>query len=246
MELKGRVALVTGGGRRVGRVLAEALGARGATVAVHYNESQSGAKDVVASLTKVGGKAQAFGAQLTQTAAPEKLVADVVAAFGQLDVLINSAAIMVRTPFGAVSAEEWDNMFALNLRAPFMLSQAAAPHLKNARGAIINIADLAAFETWPGYIPHGLTKAGVVQMTRNLAQILAPDVRVNGIAPGAVLMPDAMSAKDEAEFTGGTPLARTGTPADVASAMMYLLDAEFVTGETIVVDGGRHVRSSTT
>jgi pteridine reductase len=246
VELKGRVALVTGGGRRVGRALAEALGARGATVGVHYNESESGAKEAVAAITEAGGRARAFGAQLTQPAAPAELIAEVVAAFGQLDVLINSAAVMVRTPFGQVTVAQWDEMFALNLRAPFMLSQAAAPQLKKARGAIVNIADLAAFETWPGYIPHGITKAGVVQMTRNLAQVLAPEVRVNGIAPGTVLLPDDWDAKDAARLEATTPLKRSGTPADVASAMLYLLDSEFVTGETIVVDGGRHVRGSTT
>lgn len=246
MQLRDKVALVTGGGRRVGRALAMALGGRGATLAVHHHESAAGARDVVGALVAAGGSARAFGADLALAEAPAALVRDVVAAFGRLDVLINSAAIMVRTPFGEVSAVEWDRMFALNLRAPFLLSQAAAPHLRTARGAIVNIADLAAFETWPGYIPHGITKAGVVQMTRNLAHILAPDVRVNGIAPGAVLMPDAMSAKEESDFTEGTPLARTGTPADVVDAMLYLLDAEFVTGETIVVDGGRHVRGSTT
>ena len=245
MALSGRVALVTGGGRRVGRALAMALGERGATVAVHYNESEAGALEVVAARTAAGGRAMAFHAELAQPDAPARLIHDVVATFGQLDVLVNSAAIMVRTPFGEVSAADWDRMFALNLRAPFLLSQAAAPHLRRTRGAIVNIADLAAFETWPGYVPHGISKAGVVQMTRNLAVLLAPDVRVNGIAPGAVLMPDTMTAAEEADFNRQTPLGRTGTPADVASAMLYLLDADFVTGETIIVDGGRHVRAST-
>jgi pteridine reductase len=245
MELRGRVALVTGGGRRVGRALAMALGGRGATVAVHYNESQAGAEEVVGALTATGGRAKAFGAQLTEPEASDALIRGVVSAFGQLDVLINSAAIMIRTPFGEVSVEEWDRMFALNLRAPFLLSQAAAPHLKKARGAIVNIADLAAYETWPGYIPHGITKAGVVQMTRNLAKILAPDIRVNGIAPGSVLMPDNMSAAETAAFNKGTPLGRVGTPDDVAAAMLFLLDAEYVTGDIIIVDGGRHVRGST-
>ena len=246
MELRGKVALVTGGGRRVGRALALALGERGATVAVHYNESEAGAKEVVASLTTKGAKAQAFGGQLTLPKAPESLIAAVVAAFGRLDILINSAAIMVRTPFGEVTPDVWDNMFALNLRAPFFLAQAAAPHLRKARGAIVNIADLAAYETWPGYIPHGISKAGVVQMTRNLAQILAPDVRVNGIAPGSVLMPDHLSAEETAAFNKGTRMGRVGTPADVANAMLFLLDAEYITGDVIIVDGGRHVRGSTT
>jgi len=246
MDLRGKVALVTGGGRRVGRVLAEALGERGATVAVHYNESKSGADEVVAALTKAGRKASAFGAQLTKSGAPTRLVADVVAAYGQLDVLINSAAVMVRTPFGEVTEAQWDEMFALNLRAPFLLAQAAAPHLKKAGGAIVNIADLAAFETWPAYIPHGITKAGVVQMTRNLAKVMAPEVRVNGIAPGTVLLPDDWDGRSAEHLNASTPLRRSGTPQDVASAMLFLLDADYVTGDVIIVDGGRHVRGSTT
>ena len=246
VELRGKVALVTGGGIRVGRALALALGDRGATVAVHFNASKAGADEVVASIAKSGGKAKAFGADLSDPTAPSGLINAVVKALGQLDVLVNSAAIMLRTPFGEVEAGDWDRMFAINLRAPFLLSQEAAPHLRRARGAIVNIADLAAFETWPGYIPHGITKAGVVQMTRNLARILAPEVRVNSIAPGAVLRPEGWSDKDSARLRETTPLKRSGTPEDVAKAMLFLLDSEYVTGETIVVDGGRHVRGSTT
>lgn len=242
MELQNRVALVTGGGRRVGRALAEALGQRGATVAVHYGSSKAGAEEVVRAIEAGGGTAASFGADLTISEAPGALVAAVSKRFGSLDVLVNSAAVMVRTPFGEVSAAEWDSMFALNLRAPFFLSQAAAPLLRRARGAIVNIADLAAFETWPGYIPHGITKGGVVQMTRALARILAPDVRVNAIAPGTVLLPDDWSEADAAKLDETTPLKRQGSPTDVVQAMLYLLDADYVTGETIVVDGGRHIR----
>lgn len=246
MELSGKVALVTGGGRRVGRVLALALGGRGATVAVHYHESEAGAKEVVALLTGAGGRAQSFHAQLTSPDAPSALINDVVAAFGQLDVLVNSAAIMLRTPFGGVSAQDWDRMFALNLRAPFLLSQAAAPHLKATRGSIVNIADLAAYETWPGYIPHGLTKAGIVYATRALAKVMAPEVRVNAIAPGTVLLPDDWTPGDAERLDATTPLKRSGTPDDVAAAMLFLLDSEYITGDVLIVDGGRHVRGSTT
>ena len=246
MDLRGRVALVTGGGRRVGRALALALGERGATVAVHFNDASAGADDVVKAIAGAGGKSRAFGADLTDPDAPATLVTQIVDTFGQLDVLVNSAAIMVRTPFGEVDATTWDRMFALNLRAPFLLSQAAAPHLRRTRGAIVNISDLAAFETWPAYIPHGITKAGVNQITRNLARMLAPEVRVNGIAPGTVLLPDGWSEADSKRLSETTPLGRPGSPADVVAAMLYLLDADYVTGDTIVVDGGRHVRGSST
>jgi pteridine reductase len=243
VQLTGKVALVTGGGRRVGRALAESLAERGAVVAVHYNESSTGAEEVVRGIEARGGKAVAVSADLTDRDAPQQLVAAVTKRLGALDILVNSAAVMVRTPFGEVSADAWDSMFALNLRAPFFLAQAAAPLLRKAKGCIVNIADLAAFETWPGYVPHGITKGGVVQMTRALARVLAPDVRVNAIAPGTVLLPDDWTDADAARLDETTPLKRQGSPADVARAMLYLIEADYVTGETIIVDGGRHVRT---
>jgi pteridine reductase len=243
MELPGRIALVTGGGRRVGRALALALAGRGASVAVHYNASDKGARDVTAAIVKLGVRAESFAADLTEPTAPAALVRRVAETFGGLDVLINSAAVMVRTPLGEVTPDAWDRIFALNLRAPFLLSQAAAPHLrKGGDGVIVNIADLAAFETWPGYVPHGLTKSGIVHMTKALARVLAPDIRVNAIAPGTVLLPDDWSDTDGERLDKTTPLGRQGTPEDVAQAMLFLLDATYITGETIIVDGGRHVR----
>lgn len=242
MELRNRVALVTGAGHRVGRALALGLASRGARVAVHYHSSDALARDAVEAVLALGATARAFPADLTTAGAPAALVDAVVAEFGTLDVLVNSAAMMQRTPIGEVSVEQWDRMFALNLRAPFFLAQSAAPHLTRARGAIVNIADLAAFETWPAYVPHGISKAGIVQMTRALARVLAPHVRVNAVAPGVVLMPEWCSDADGERFASTTPLQRNGDPDDVVGAMLYFLEAEFVTGETLIVDGGRHVR----
>jgi pteridine reductase len=242
MELGGRVALVTGGGRRVGRALALALGRAEMRVAVHYNGSAAGARETCDAIRAAGADAEAFQADLAAAAAPAALVEAVVTRFGALDVLVNSAAVMERTPFGTVTAEQWDAMFALNLRAPFLLAQAAAPHLVARGGAIVNIADLAAFESWPAYVPHGISKAGIVHMTRALARVLAPAVRVNGIAPGAVLLPDHWDDGSADRLEETTPLRRLGSPDDVAGALLYLLSADYVTGETLVVDGGRHVR----
>ena len=244
MKLDGRIALVTGGGRRVGRALALALASRGATVAVHYHASERGARDVAAEIVAGGGRAKIFGADLTDATAPASLIEDVSGALGGLDVLVNSAAGMERTPFGEIAPVVWDRIMALNLRAPFLLSQAAAPLLRRAAGggAIVNIADLAAYETWPAYLPHGISKSGIVHMTRGLARVLAPTVRVNAIAPGTVLLPDDWTAADEDRLNKTTPLGRQGSPEDVAGAMLYLLDADYVTGETIIVDGGRHIR----
>jgi len=243
MDLAGRAALVTGAGRRLGRAIALALGARGMRVAVHYNASADGADETAALIRDAGGEARVLGADLTVVRDCEQLVDAAAVAFGALDVVVNSAAMMVRTPVGEVTAEQWDEMFALNLRAPFFIAQRAAPHLARVHGAIVNIADLAAFETWPAYVPHGITKAGVVQMTRALARTLAPDVRVNAIAPGAVLLPDDWDDDSAERLVATTPLARLGSPDDVVQAVLYLLEAEYVTGETIVVDGGRHVRT---
>jgi pteridine reductase len=179
---------------------------------------------------------------LTQPDGPDALVERVLAEYGALDALVNSAAIMLRTPVGEVTLGEWDTMFAINTRAPFFLSQKAAPALARARGSIVNIADLAAFETWPAYVPHGITKAAVVQMTRALAHALAPDVRVNAVAPGVVMLPEDWNPEDGERLRQTTPLARLGSAEDVAQAVVYLLEAQYVTGEVIRVDGGRHIR----
>lgn len=243
MNLSGRVALVTGAGRRVGQAIALALGTKGMKVAVHYNGSATGAEETVAQLVTEGTTGRAFQADLTADDGPSTLIAQVSEFFGGLDVLINSAAIMERTPFGEITAETWDRIMAINLRAPFFVAQAAAPHLRKSRGAIVNIADLAAFETWPGYVPHGISKAGVVHMTRSLARVLAPEVRVNGIAPGTVLLPESWDTAADERLRETTPLARTGTPEDVSSTVIFLLESDYITGETIIVDGGRHIRT---
>lgn len=241
MKLAGGTALVTGAGHRVGRALALALGAEKMNVAVHYNAAAEEAEETVSLIQKAGGRARAFRADLSQADAPAQLVHDVVSELGALNVLINSAAVMKRQPFGSVTAADWDETFTLNLRAPFLLTQAACAEMPDG-GAIVNIADLAAFETWPSYVPHSISKAGIVKMTEGLARVLAPAIRVNAIAPGAVLLPDDWSDKTGERLSDTTPLHRLGDPQDVVDAMLYLLRAEYVTGETIVVDGGRRIR----
>ena len=242
MDLAGRTALVTGAGRRVGRAIATALGARGMRVAVHYNGSAEGARESAADIERAGGKATLFQADLSRPDAPSALVRDVAASLGGIDVLVNSAAIMQRTPLESVTPAEWDATFAINARAPFFLSIAARDHLTARNGAIVNIADLAGLETWPAYIPHGLSKTVVVQMTRALARTLAPAVRVNAVAPGVILLPESWQDDVGERLRKTTPLKRLGSVNDVVGAVIYLLEADYVTGETIVVDGGRHVR----
>ena len=242
MDLEGRAALVTGAGRRLGRAIAVELGGRGMHVGVHYGSSAAGASETASEIERRGGRAVCLHADLARPDAPATLVDAATRALGRLDVLVNSAAVMVRTPIGEATPPEWDAMFAINLRAPFFASQAAAPHLARQRGAIVNLADLAAFETWPGYVPHGITKAGIVQLTRALARVLAPDVRVNAIAPGTVLLPESWPADAARRLAETTPLRRHGSPEDVTRALIFLLESDYITGETILVDGGRHVR----
>lgn len=235
------VALVTGAAHRVGRAIAVGLAADGYDVAVHFHASASKVSGTVEEIARFGGRATTFAADLTLSGAPAQLVRDVVARCGRLDVVVNSAAVMHRTPLGGVTADAWDAILNLNLRAPFFMAQEAAHHLPEG-GVIINIADLAAFETWPGYIPHGVSKSGLVYLTRALARVLAPRIRVNAVAPGTVLLPDDFDPVAAEHLTATTPLARSGSPADVVQAVLYLVRATYVTGETLMVDGGRHVR----
>ncbi|HLA88883.1 MAG TPA: SDR family oxidoreductase [Gemmatimonadaceae bacterium] len=238
--LDGRVALVTGAGRRLGRAIAVALAADGARVAVHYHVSADGARETLATIERVGGRAAAYRADLRDPGASERLVADVAKDGARLDLLVNSAASFVRTPLGTVTPAEWDEIFALNLRAPFFLSLAAARAMGDSGGAIVNLSDHMGFESWPAFAPHGISKAAVSAMTRTLASALAPKVRVNAVAPGAVLPPEDWPEEERRRFAERTPLGRVGTPDDVAHAVLFLATAEYVTGVTLFVDGGRH------
>ena len=235
-----RVALVTGAGKRVGRAIALALGAEGYRVAVHYSRSAAGARETVRLIRAAGGEGAAFRADLTSLGAPSRLVNDVVKSFSRIDVLVNSAASMTRTPLSSVREKDWDRIFALNLRAPFFCAVAAARAMGRRGGAIVNISDHMGFESWPDFVPHGVSKAGVAAMTQALAGAFAPRVRVNAVAPGFVLAPEGYSAAKLRQFARETPLRRVGSPADVADAVRYFVRARYVTGEVLFVDGGRH------
>ena len=238
-ELEGQVALVTGAGKRLGRVVALRLAAEGADVAVHYGKSAMEAREVVAEIERLGRRGATFSAELTNVSAIQKLVADAAAHFGRLDVLINSAANFLQTKFGETSEASWDASLDTNLKAPFFLAQAAAPHLaKSGHGAIVNFADIGGLLGWREFLPHSVSKAGVILMTRILAKELAPRVRVNAIAPGTITMPGD-PPEWQRDFIRRAPLQRTGTPEDIADAVMFLIGAQFVTGHVLVVDGGR-------
>src|SRR5256885_4256974 len=190
MDLEGRAALVTGAGTRVGRVIALALGKAGMRVGIHYMGSEKGARQTADEIIAAGGDARTLPGDLTDPATAPRLIEHTNKVFGGLDVLVNSAAVMLRTPVGEVLVEDWDAMFALNLRTPFFLCQSAARVMEKKGGAIVNIADLAAFETWRGDIPHPVTKAGILQMTRGLGHALPPQIRAKASPPGPGLLPE--------------------------------------------------------
>jgi pteridine reductase len=242
MELAGKVALVTGAGRRLGHALAQALANRGMTLALHYNASQGGARSLEREIRAAGGRAACFPADLTSAEAARALPGRVAAELGGLHVLVNSAAVMHRLSFEDTTPAQWDSILNLNLRSLFFCAQGAAPALRAARGKIVNLADLAGLEPWSGFAAHSISKAGVVMLTRVLARSLGPEVTVNAIAPGAVLVPEDYSEEERNRLARSTPLRRLGSPSDVVAALLYLLEAgDFVTGHTLVVDGGRLV-----
>jgi pteridine reductase len=242
MELRGRVALGTGAGRRLGRAMAQALAGRGMTLAIHHHASAAGAAELRDEILARGGKAACFAADLADAEAAAELPRRVARELGRLDVLVNSAAVMHRIPFEETTPAMFDADLDLNLRSVFFCTQGAAPALRAARGKVVNMADLSGIQPWPGFPVHSISKAGVVMLTRVLALALAPDVTVNAIAPGAVLVPEEYDAAERERLARSTPLRRLGSPEDAVAALLYLLEGgDYVTGEVLTVDGGRHL-----
>lgn len=236
------VALITGAAKRVGATIARALHAAGYDLALHYRESLADMQALCGELdTARAGSTLAIRAELADVGALPGIVEKCISRFGRLDALVNNASTFFPTAIGDVTAAQWDDLFASNARAPLFLAQAAAPHLRTTRGAIVNIVDIYAERPLPGHPVYCMAKAALAMMTLALAKELAPDVRVNGVAPGAVLWPEAgKSYADQSELIARTPLQRAGSPEDVAGAVLYLLrDARFTTGQILNVDGGR-------
>jgi len=239
MDLTGRTALVTGGAHRIGGALSRALAGAGAGVVINYHQSAGAAAQLAAEIQAAGGHALAVRADVSRPADVRALLDATLAEFGRLDILVNSASRFDRAPLPEITPEQWDRTLDVNLKGPFLLAQAAAPALRASRGCIINILDLSAFQPWPSFVPHAVSKAGLLHLTRCLARALAPEVRVNAVAPGHVLPPQGF---DQQDYPGGMDrrvLDQPGSPTDVIQAVDYLIRAEFVTGEVLVVDGGR-------
>ena len=243
--MQGKVVLVTGGAKRVGAAICRRLHASGATLMLHYRGSAGEARLLQAELNHTRPESVSLiQGDLVDLAKIPALVEQTVNVFGRLDALVNNASSFFQTPVGDIDAAAWDDLIGTNLRAPLFLAQAAAPALRQSHGAIVNITDIHAERPLKNYVVYSVAKAGLIGLTRSLARELAPEVRVNAVAPGPILWPDDDSFDEVSRqrIISHTPLRREGAPDDIARAVLFLLaDAGYVTGETIHVDGGRHM-----
>ena len=246
MDIRGKVALITGG-KRIGAVVATTLAKAGADVALVYNRSLAEAAETESAVNGLGRRAVLVQADVSNERACSDAVATTVSELGRLDILINMASLYASKPFADLTAADWDRQLAVDLRAAFLFAHAAAPHMKTAGGGrIINFADWIAASArprYPGYTPYYVAKSGVKALTETLALELAGDqILVNAIAPGPILAPPEMSKEESDAVVKSTPLGRWGGEDEIAKAVMFLIHSDFVTGETIRVDGGRHIK----
>lgn len=240
MLLPGKTALVTGGAIRVGRALSLGLAAAGCRVVIHHHSSGTEADALADEIRRAGGHAATLSADLSRHADVERLADEAEHAFGGVDVLVNNASSFAEAALRDVDEALWDRTIAINLKAPFFLTQRLGARMKSrGEGVVINLGDLAGIQSWRGYAAHAVSKAGLLHFTRVAARALAPEVRVNSIVPGTVLPPEDTPEEEVRTLAERAPLGRNGSPTDVVSAALYLIGADFVTGEAIVLDGGR-------
>ena len=243
-SLQGKVALVTGGARRVGAAITRRLHAAGANVLIHYRDSEADAAKLEGELNAVRARSAAkVKAELLAPIAPKALVSGALESFGRLDILVNNASTFFPVEVGAMESSHWEELIGSNLRAPLFISQQAAPELAKNEGAIVNIVDIHAERPLKGYALYSVAKAGLAALTRSLAIELAPRVRVNGVAPGAIAWPEdgQFDPAERERVVATTPLGRVGSPEDIAHAVHFLACATFVTGQVLAVDGGRSI-----
>ena len=243
-SLDGKWALITGAGKRIGACVATTLHAAGANIVVHYRGSADAAKLLAGGLNRSRPEsAIAIGADLLDTGALPNVLERIVEQTGRLDILINNASSFYATPIGSITEEQWEDLIGTNLKAPLFLSQAAQPYLSQSKGIIVNMVDIHATRPLRNHTVYGPAKAGLAMLTRTLARDLAPDVRVNGVSPGAILWPDdGMSDRIKDSVLKQIPMKRAGEPRDIADCILYLVrDASYVTGQIIAVDGGRSI-----
>lgn len=239
------VALITGGARRIGASIARQLHSEGYNLVIHYRNSKDDAQSLADTLNSLRNKSVFLvSANLNEKTGIESLAEKSLAAYGRLDVLINNASSFYPTPVGEANEEQWDDLFGSNAKAPFFLSQALSKALKETRGKIINIADIHAEKPLKEHTLYCMAKAANVMLTLSLAKELAPDIRVNSIAPGAIMWPEQdaeLSKESQAAIVDKIPLARTGKPENIANTVSYLLNNDYLTGQVISVDGGRRI-----
>lgn len=244
-NLKGKVALVTGSARRIGAVTVQALHQAGATVVIHYRNSAKDAEELSKKLNTIRpDSCYSHQAELSDTTQLSKMIDAIIHQAGRLDILINNASSFFATPLGKISEEDWDNLMASNLKAPLFLSQLAAPELIKNKGCIVNMVDIHGIRPLKDHTVYSSAKAGLLMLTQSLARELGPEVRVNGVAPGAILWPENESEisgiDEQLEILNKTCLKREGSPKDIAKAILFLVcDADYITGHIIPVDGGR-------
>lgn len=242
-EVAGQVALVTGGAARLGRAIALALAGEGCDVAIGYHRSAAAARATVAAIEALGVRAAAVRADIARPAEARRLVREAARRLGAVRILVNNAAIFFRTPFPATTPAEFDRFIAVNLRGAFFCCQAAARAMGSRGGRIINIADVGATRAWPSYIPYGISKAGLVMLTKGLAVALAPRIQVNAVAPGVILLPEGFPKPSARRLAAGIPIGRRGDPADVAAAVRFFATCpDYITGQVLFVDGGATAR----
>jgi pteridine reductase len=238
-----RVALVTGGARRVGRAISLGLAEAGFDVVVNYHASETQAEEVVRRIEGMGRRAVAVGGDVASSEEVSEIAGELRRQFGRLDLLVNNASLFASGPLLEVEEGEWDRVMAVNLKAPFLLVKATADLLTEARGSVVNLVDLSAFQPWVEYPHHAVSKAGLMHLTRVMARALAPHVRVNAVAPGAVLPPEDYDEAARERSRKQAALGTLGSPRDVVDTVLFLERSRFITGEVVVVDGGRHLGS---
>lgn len=236
---EGKVALVTGAGKRIGRSVALRLAEEGADVVVNYRSSKAEAKDVAAQISAKGRRAQAVQADVSKRSEVLAMFAAVEKQFGRLDILVNNAGVFFSAKFEELTEEQWDGILGANLKSQFLCAQAAAPMLRRSgQGRIVNFASLGGLLAWPAYTHYCVSKAGVIMLTRCLARALAPEITVNAVAPGTISFPED-GPEIAADFIRRAPLRRTGAARDIDDAVVFLASSPFITGQVLVVDGGR-------
>ncbi|HVB08074.1 MAG TPA: SDR family NAD(P)-dependent oxidoreductase [Candidatus Acidoferrales bacterium] len=235
--LAGRVALVTGGAKRIGRSIVEKLAAEGADVIINYDSSQTEAEALASDVRKLGRRALAIPANVSKKQEVQRMFLTIEREFSRLDILVNNAGMFFAADFADLTEEQWDTIMETNLKAQFLCAQAAAPLLKKSgHGRIVNISSLGGMLPWPKFTAYCVSKAGVIMLTRCLARVLAPEILVNSVAPGTIQFPDELPDED---YIRRAPLHRTGKGSDIAGAVLYFVTSDFVTGQILAVDGGR-------